>query len=88
MDNESLTSEHVRAARELLRWEQKDLAHRSGVSLPTIKRLETQPGSLNAYPDTRAAIRKALESAGIEFINGDAPGVHLQRKRRPKDRKR
>jgi hypothetical protein len=62
-------------------WDQKDLAHHSGVSLPTIKRLETQPGTLSAYHDTRSSIRKALESAGIEFINGDAPGVRLWRKK-------
>ena len=36
-----MTSEQIRAARMLLRWEQKDLAAASQVSLPTIKRLET-----------------------------------------------
>src|SRR6516162_6763095 len=45
VSNLSLTSEQVRAARMLLRWEQKDLAEASGVSLPSIKRLETQPAS-------------------------------------------
>ena len=35
-----LSSELVRAARALLRWEQRDLATASSVSLPTVKRLE------------------------------------------------
>jgi DNA-binding XRE family transcriptional regulator len=74
-----MTSEHVRAARALLRWEQKELAEKSGVSLPTIKRLETQPGTLGAYPDTVTAIRRALEEQGIEFQNGEACGVCLRR---------
>ena len=80
-----LSSEVIRAARALLRWEQSDLAAASGVSLPTIKRLETKPGILGAQGSTLAALRKALEGAGIEFIeeNGGGPGVRL-RKRQPK----
>ncbi len=74
-----MTSEHVRAARMLLRWEQKELARKSGVSLPTIKRLESQPGVLSAYPDTIAAIRRTFEDEGIEFLDGDAPGARLHR---------
>lgn len=79
-----LTSEMVRAARMLLRWEQKDLAERSGVSLPTIKRLETQPGQLGAHGRTVGAIRAAFEAVGVEFIAaGDyqgsgGPGVRLK----------
>ena len=79
MDDEALTSEHVRAARALLRWEQKILAERSGVSLPTVKRLEAQPGALSAYADTVAAIRAALEREGIEFLNHGSPGVRLRK---------
>ena len=82
MNDSEMTSEHVRAARMLLRWEQKNLAKRSGISLPTIKRLETRPGPLGAYASTLAAIRAAFEDEGIEFFNGEAPGVRLHR--RPK----
>jgi transcriptional regulator with XRE-family HTH domain len=74
-----MTSEQVRAARMLLRWEQKELARKSGISLPTIKRLESQPGTLSAYADTIAAIRKAFEDQGIEFLNGDMPGARLRK---------
>jgi DNA-binding XRE family transcriptional regulator len=72
-----LTSELVRAARALLRWEQRDLAKASGVSLPTIKRLESQRGALRAHGVTATAIRRAVEAAGIEFMNGGRPGVRL-----------
>jgi predicted transcriptional regulator len=78
LDSLSITSELIRAARALLRWEQRDLAHASGVSLPTIKRLESAPGILAAQSSTVAALRRALESAGIEFRNGNGPGVHLK----------
>jgi predicted transcriptional regulator len=88
LEDSALTSEHIRAARMLLRWEQKDLARESGVSLPSIKRLEAQPGMLGAYASTVAAIRMAFEAAGVRFReNGDGPGVHLRPKparRRPK----
>lgn len=75
-----LTSEQVRAARALLRWEQKELADACGVSLPSIKRLETQRGKLAAQPRTVDAIRNALEAAGVIFIdqNGNGPGVRLR----------
>jgi predicted transcriptional regulator len=76
-----LSSELVRAARALLRWEQRDLAAASSVSLPTIKRLESTPGMMAAHMSTVTALRKALESAGIEFIdeNGGGPGLRLKR---------
>ncbi|MEL4374074.1 helix-turn-helix transcriptional regulator [Brucella cytisi] len=79
-----LTSEQVRAARALLRWEQKELADACGVSLPSIKRLETQRGELAAQPRTVDAIRNALEAAGVIFIdqNGNGYGVRL-RNRQP-----
>jgi transcriptional regulator with XRE-family HTH domain len=75
-----LTSELIRAARALLRWEQRRLSDASSVSLPTIKRLEAKAGILAAHRPTVAALRSALEAAGIEFTNGDQPGVRLRRK--------
>jgi predicted transcriptional regulator len=76
-----ITSEQVRAARALIRWEQRNLAETSKVSLPSIKRLETTPGALSAQPRTIEAIRAALEAAGVEFTNGDQPGVRMRRAR-------
>lgn len=51
------------------------------VSLPSIKRLETQAGPLAAQERTVAAIRTALEAAGVIFVdeNGEGPGVRLRK---------
>jgi transcriptional regulator with XRE-family HTH domain len=78
LDSLAITSELIRAARALLRWEQRDLARASGVSLPTIKRLEGAPGILAAHSSTVTALRRAFESAGIEFTNGGGPGVRVR----------
>ncbi len=71
----------------MLRWEQRDLAEASGVSLPSIKRLETQPGPLSAQERTLTELRRALEKAGVEFIaeNGGGAGVRMKKrgKRQP-----
>jgi transcriptional regulator with XRE-family HTH domain len=77
----SLTSELVRAARALLRWEQRDLSDASSVSLATIKRLESQAGPLGAHDSTVFALRKAFEDAGIEFLdrNGGGLGVRFKK---------
>ena len=83
----ALTSELVRAARALLRWEQRDLEAASSVSLPTIKRLEARPGIMIAHTSTLVALKKAFEVAGVEFIdeNGGGPGVRLKKKRQKKN---
>jgi transcriptional regulator with XRE-family HTH domain len=82
-----MTSEQLRAARMLLRWEQKDIAEASGISLPAIKRLETIPGPLAAQSRTVEAIKEAFRKAGVEFIDedGGGPGVRLRKaKKKPK----
>ncbi len=73
-------SEQLRAARAILRLEQKALSGASKVSLATIKRLEANPGALTANRPTIAALQLALELAGVEFINGNGggPGVRLR----------
>jgi predicted transcriptional regulator len=83
----AVSSEVIRAARALLRWEQRDLANASSVSLPTIKRLESKAGTLGAHTSTMSALTKALEAAGIEFINenGGGPGVRLRKRQQKKD---
>ncbi len=74
-----MTGEQVRAARALLKWSASKLAEVSGVSYPTIQRLESKNGPLAGYADTHDAIRKALESQGIQFLDGGqvaaGPGV-------------
>jgi transcriptional regulator with XRE-family HTH domain len=69
----------VKAARSLLGWSQEDLAERSGVSIPTIKRLEAEDGEIGGRAETGEKITGALEKAGVEFTNGDEPGVKLRK---------
>ena len=69
----------IKAARALLEWSQERLAEASGVSIPTIKRLEAQAGDLGGRAETVAKIVTALEAAGVEFTNGDQPGVRLRK---------
>ena len=76
-----LRSEQIRAARALLRWDQKQLAAAANISVQTIKRLEGMSGKVSAYTGTVEAIRKALEGAGVAFTNDDEPGVKLRRRR-------
>ena len=77
-----MTSAQLRAARALLDWSQTELAQSAGVSVETIKRLEKITGVLEATKvATLEAITKALNKAGVEFTNGDAPGVRLKARR-------
>jgi len=64
----------------MLGWTQKKLADESGVSVPTIKRLELINGPMNVRLDTLTKFRNAFEAAGIQFIekNGGGPGVRLK----------
>lgn len=80
MSDVAIMSEQIRAARALLRWEQKDLAERSGVSLPSIKRIETKAGPVTSQPRTVIAIISALVAAGVSFdlSEGTGPGVRLR----------
>ena len=76
---EKLSVRQVKAARALLGWSQSDLAKASGVSHPTVMRLEAAEGALGGRASTGDAIRVALEAAGIVFLpeNGEGPGVRL-----------
>lgn len=73
----------IKAARALLAWSQEDLAEKSGVSVPTVKRLEAQDGEIGGREATGEAFRAAMEAAGVEFIpeNGGGAGVRLKQRR-------
>ena len=60
--------------------EQSALAAASGISAPTVKRLEQMRGPISANTNTEAAIRKAFAEAGVVFEDGDTmgPGVRLR----------
>lgn len=71
-----VTSAQIRMARAALNWTVRDLADRSKVHRNTVTRIE---GGAEGELRTVDAIVRALESAGVEFTNGDAPGVRLKK---------
>jgi len=77
----SLKSAQIRAARALLRWSAEDLAHRALVSVATVRRAELTESVTAMTAANDLAVRRALETAGVEFIdeNGGGPGVRLRR---------
>ncbi len=78
-----MTSAQMRAARAMLDWSQIKLAEESGVSVETIKRLERMTGSLEATKvATLNALKNALVAGGVEFTNGDEPGVKMRAKKK------
>jgi transcriptional regulator with XRE-family HTH domain len=82
-----ITIEQIRAARGLLGWSQTELASRAGLSLPTVKRLEAGFGP-RVSDEARAKLQRALEAAGIDFIedNGGGEGVRFRKSRHWKRR--
>jgi hypothetical protein len=71
----------MRAARALLRWTALDLAKASKVGVATIRRVEVIDGEISVTLANEAALRRALEAAGVEFIdeNGGVAGVRLRK---------
>jgi hypothetical protein len=57
---------------------QAEIASRSCLSVPTVKRAEADVG-VRVSDAVRAAIVVVLKNAGVEFFNGDEPGVKLKR---------
>ena len=76
-----ITIGQIRGARGLLGWSQSELARRAGLSHPTVKRVETETGP-RVSDRARAKIHRALEVAGIEFIDENGGGVKLRKVRR------
>jgi hypothetical protein len=64
----------------LLDWTSADLAGTSGVSEPTIWRLEAVRGPLGGRPETAEKLISALEAAGVEFLDHGQPGVRLRKR--------
>ena len=71
------TGAQLRAARALVRMEQEQLAEAAGVSVFTISRLERIDGTFGARVDTVRSLQRALEAAGIEFLDEGKPGVRV-----------
>ena len=74
----SLSAAQSRAARGLLDWSQTELASRSNLSESTIRDFEK--GRRVPSPNNLAAVARAIEAAGLEFIpeNGGGAGIRFR----------
>jgi len=76
----------MKAARVLLGWDQKAMAQASGLSLPTIQRMEASEGNVRGTVDSLVKVIEAFERGGIELIAEGAVspdggrGVRLKRR--------
>ena len=68
-----ITSAQIRAARALLGIDQKTLARHSGLSLPTIQRMEASAGQVRGVVGSLVKLVDALDSLGIDLIGEIVP---------------
>ena len=64
----------LRMARAAVGWGVRELAKKAGITANTVTRIEN---GADAKQSTMDRLRRALEAAGVEFTNGDQPGVRL-----------
>ncbi len=83
-----ITAAQLRAARALLSLDQKDLAELTGLSLPTIQRMEGSDDMIRGNVDSLTKLVTALNKAGVELIGdntqsvGQGRGVRLMEKKK------
>jgi len=70
-----ITGPQMRAARALLGIDQKTLAELSGLSVPTIQRMEASTGNVRGVVDSLTKVVAALELAGVELIGEGTPST-------------
>jgi len=70
-----ITSGQLRAARALLGIDQREMAQRCGLSLPTIQRMEASDGVVRGNVDSLMKLVDALAAGGIELIGDDANSI-------------
>jgi DNA-binding XRE family transcriptional regulator len=77
----TVTREQVRMARAALGWTVRELAERAGVHPNTISNFEV--GRYAGELQTLVSIQRALETAGVSFVeeNGEGPGVRLRKRK-------
>jgi transcriptional regulator with XRE-family HTH domain len=71
-----MTPLQLRMARAAVGWGVRELAAKAGVTANTVTRIEN---GADAKQSTIEMLQRALEAAGIEFTNGDQPGVRLSK---------
>jgi transcriptional regulator with XRE-family HTH domain len=67
-----ITAAQMRAARALIGIDQRQLAELSGVSLPTIQRMEASDGNVRGVIDSLVKVVEALDRAGVDLIGEGA----------------
>jgi ribosome-binding protein aMBF1 (putative translation factor) len=85
-----LSSVQIRAARALLSWSAQDLATASALGVNTIRRAEVAEEKIALTAANSLAVRRALEDAGVEFIdeNGGGAGVRLRKPAKAKTQRK
>lgn len=79
-----ITAPQLRAARALLGMDQRGVADLSGLSVPTIQRMEASDGVIRGTVDSLMKLVEALEGAGVELIgeggasDGGGRGVRMR----------
>ena len=81
MKKNLLSGGQIRAARALLRWSAAELARESALGANTIRRAEAAEDETSLTAANQLAVRRALEGAGVEFIdeNGGGAGVRFRK---------
>ena len=79
-----MTPDQMKAARILLGWSQLQLSLRSDTSIHVVRTFEQTGRAMTVQrrpdlTDAIAAVRATLEAAGVEFTDGQAPGVRLRK---------
>jgi len=80
-----ITAAQLKAARALLAIDQRRLAEASGLSLPTIQRMEASDGTIRGHVDSLVKLIGALDGLGVDLIDagevslGGGRGVRLKR---------
>jgi len=72
-----INASQIKAARMLLEWSQKDLSEKSGLSLPTIQRMEKLGPGRSSMENVEKLV-VSLNKAGIQFTQNNEPGdIHM-----------
>ena len=81
LDNVQMKAIQIRMARAAIGWGVRELAKKAGITANTVTRIEN---GADAKQSTMDRLQSALEAAGVEFTNGDQPGVRLTKATTPR----
>jgi transcriptional regulator with XRE-family HTH domain len=70
-----ITGPQIKAARALLNMDRKTLSELANLSVPTIQRMEAAPDVVNGNVESMMKVIEALQVAGVELINENAPSL-------------